>query len=182
MSPLSDMPTVYTLDERFTTVYTLNKKECAKLTHSFCWLTIRAPLTGCDLHQHASRRGQGDFNPRTPYGIRPRAEINLTMIHLPSRLTTLVTTKGFCLIPEHSSTKIGANLPEVLCPLRVHTICIQSCALACVVSAPLGSILPRAQPGQRSGATLPLQVALLGSDADQLPLNVHRTLAIQCLL
>ena len=78
---------------------------------------------------------------------------------------------------KHFDKTIGAKPPGKLCALRVRTVCIQSCALVCVVSAPLGSILPRAQPGQRSGATPPLQVALLGSDADQLPLNVHPTLA-----
>ena len=34
-------------------------------------ISIHAPLTGCDTAQHFTKRQVQNFNPRTPYGMRP---------------------------------------------------------------------------------------------------------------
>ena len=42
-----------------------------KIKHESYAISIHAPLTGCDRHKNYSNHGKMDFNPRTPYGMRP---------------------------------------------------------------------------------------------------------------
>ena len=39
-------------------------------------ISIHAPLTGCDNYRHGYRFCKSNFNPRTPYGMRQKKEVN----------------------------------------------------------------------------------------------------------
>ena len=62
-------------------------------------ISIHAPLAGCDSHEHQRQFEDGDFNPRTPRGVRHSSSVPVMSFSLfqsthPSRGATVSATAG----------------------------------------------------------------------------------------
>ena len=62
-------PTVITV--RFQSTHPLRDATCGVSEATVSrWISIHAPLTGCDARAFSKSSNQANFNPRTPYGMR----------------------------------------------------------------------------------------------------------------
>ena len=88
------------------------------ITGKIIFISIHAPLTGCDTRQHISARHNSNFNPRTPHGVRRNKMHNIVRISLfqsthPSRgATHLSWTVRLSYRHFNPRTPHGVRLPH----------------------------------------------------------------------